>query len=147
ARCVGDPLGRCMNDVHLVVHLVCGSDQWHHDVRVHMHARLHDRRGRLEDGLGLHVGDLGVHYAQAAAAQTHHRVDLPQAIQTALHALNTRVQLRSELLAQRIHGGTLLRQELVKRGIQETNGDRQTVHGPAIRNDALVRGKEHVLCP
>ncbi len=46
-----------------------------------------DVRGGLEDGPGLHLGDLGIDDAQAAAAEAEHRVELVERLDALLDLL------------------------------------------------------------
>ena len=79
-----------------------------------------DVQGGLDDGAGLHGGDLRIGDRQTAAAVTHHGVELVQAGDDGLdlrHAL-------AHVLGQQLDVGLLGGHELVQRGIQETDGDR-----------------------
>ena len=69
---------------------------------------------------GLHLCDLRVGDSQTASTVTHHRVELMQGVDNALDRLNGLVLCVSQLLDILF----LSRYELMKRRIQETDGDR-----------------------
>ena len=73
----------------------------------------------LDDGVGLHDRDLGIGDGKAAAAVTHHGVELVE-IGDDLLDLRDRLALR---LCERLDVGFLGGNELVKRRIEETDGD------------------------
>ena len=78
----------------------------------------------LDDGAGLHGGDLRIGDRQTAAPVTHHGVELVQAGDDGLDLRNA----LAHVLGQRLDVGLLSGHELVRRGIQETDGDRQALH-------------------
>ena len=113
--------------------LVHVADERDHDLRPRVLAGLLDRHGGVEDGAGLDLDEVGDHEAQAAAAQTQHRVLL-------VHRLDGGQQLLV-LGGRRVAGlGHLdellleVGQELVERRVDEADDDRQAAHG---RQDAL----------
>ena len=75
---------------------------------------------RTDDGLCLHLCDLRIGDSQTAATVTHHRVELMQGVDNALDRLYGLVLCVSQLLDILL----LSRYELMKRRIQETDGDR-----------------------
>ena len=86
------------------------------DVPVRMSC-LHGHR-RLNHGFRLHHGDFGIRYRQTATAVSHHRVEFVQRIDdffNLLHALVLRLRQCFDI-------GFFRRHELVKRGIEETDG-------------------------
>ena len=71
---------RADNDVLDELELLALADQRDHDVRRDHRAGLGaDLERRFDDGVGLHLGDLRIGDAQAAAAVAHHGVELMQA--------------------------------------------------------------------
>src|SRR5262245_64967232 len=69
-RCLSDwSSDVCSSDLHV-------GHQWDHDLRFNYDAFTFDLDGGLEDHARLHLGDLGINDAQAAAAMTKHRVEL-----------------------------------------------------------------------
>ena len=62
----------------LIFEFFDAADQRDHHFRDHLHALLRHLHGRFEDGASLHLGDLGIGDAEAAAAMTQHRVELVQ---------------------------------------------------------------------
>ena len=81
--------------------------------------------GGADDGTGLHGGDLREGDGQAAAAVTHHGVELVEGSDDVLdlgHGL-------ALSLGQLLNIGLLGGHELVQRGIQEADGDGAAFHG------------------
>mmetsp|Transcript_14086 Transcript_14086/g.33214 ORF Transcript_14086/g.33214 Transcript_14086/m.33214 type:complete len:308 (+) Transcript_14086:792-1715(+) len=103
------------------------SDKRHHDVRHRLDASGLDVQRRLEDGPGLHHGDLGVLDAQTAATQPQHGVHLRERKDLGQHRLRGHVQLLRH--ARDYLGHISLGQELVERGIKKADGDGEAVHG------------------
>ena len=102
---------------------------------------LHDLGGGLEDRAGLHGRDLGIGHAQTDAAVTHHRVAFLQRV-GALHELGVGDAdgLRElELLFLRVG------HEFMQRRIEETDGDRETLHGLQGGQDVLLDVGEEFL--
>ena len=97
-----------------------------------------DVQRSLDDGAGLHGGDLRIGDRQTAAPVTHHGVELVQAGDDGLDLRNA----LAHVLGQQLDVGLLSGHELVQRGIQETDGDRQALHGLI---DALEVGLLHRL--
>ena len=85
---------------------------------------LADVDSSVDNGSGLHLGDLGIGDSQTAAAVTHHGVELVQAGDHVLQLFHGDVQLAGDLYDVLFLGG----QELVERGIQETDGNRTAFH-------------------
>ena len=73
-----DLLGRLVDDLGLGLQFGQEADQRDHDLRLDLDAFLLHVAGGLEDGPGLHLGDLGIDDAQPAAAEAEHRVELVQ---------------------------------------------------------------------
>ncbi len=120
-----DLLGRPVDDVLLVAQLLMIAHQRHHDLHMDGDTGRLDVHGRLDDGAGLHFGNLGIGVAQAAAAVAHHGVELGQGFHLG-HDLRERlVHLLGHLLLALLIVGY----ELVQGGIQETNGHGIAVHG------------------
>ena len=72
----------------------------------------------LDDRSGLHCGDLGVGYGEAASAVTHHRVELVEVCDYLLDVLNALALYLCESLDISLVGGN----ELMKRRIEEADG-------------------------
>ncbi len=107
------------------VELLSGSDQRHHDLGLDRLAGLLDHRGRrLEDRRRLHLVDLGIGDAEAAAAVTEHRVGLVQR--------HRPLADRGEVLACQLrHLGKFsfgLGQKFVERRVQQADRHRQPLH-------------------
>ena len=121
-RLFDDLVRRLDDDVLDELHFLCLARQRDHDlgndVPVGMIALDVDRS--LDDGLGLHDGDFGIGDGETAAAVTHHGVELVQ-VGDDLLDLRDRLALR---LCKRFNIGFLGGNELVKRRIEEADGDR-----------------------
>ena len=83
---------------------------------------LHSQRG-LDDGAGLHNADFGIGDGQAAAAMTHHGVELVQIVDY-LFDVGNGLTLG---LGQRFDIGLVGGHELMQRGIQEADGNGMAV--------------------
>ena len=124
-------VGRGGDDVLDELQLLDLADQRDHDLRLDAvpGELLVDLDGGVDDGGGLHLGDLRIGDSQTAAAVAHHRVELMQRGDDVLELGDADVQLFGDL------GDVLFlrRQELVQRGIQEADGHRTAlelaVHG------------------
>ena len=68
----------CDHDLLLVFEFLDAADQRNHDFRNHLHALLGHLHDGFENGARLHLGDLGIDDAQAAAAKAQHGVELVQ---------------------------------------------------------------------
>ncbi|MOA55328.1 hypothetical protein D3C78_1791040 [compost metagenome] len=92
-----------------------------HDLRDRRQTRrlLHLQR-RLEDGADLHLIDLGIGHAQAAAAVAQHGVGLVQFTRATLQLGG--VQTRTG--GQGVDVGVRVRDELVQRRVQQTDRHR-----------------------
>ncbi len=112
------------NELRLIDELPDVSHQRHHDLDGDFLSLARHVPRRLEDRLRLHLGDLGVGDAQAAAAVAQHRVRLPQ-------GLDQLLELRRWDLGMLGEGCDLLmgmRQELVQRRVEQPDRDGQAVH-------------------
>ena len=118
---LGDPV----HDLHLVVELLLEADERDHDLGLHLDAGLlHLGRG-LEDGAGLHLRDLGIADAEAAAAVAEHRVELVQGVHAGLHRLDGQFQL----LGQVGLGLLVVRHEFMEWRIEKADRGRSAVEG------------------
>ena len=80
--------------------------------------------GCTDNRLGLHNCDLRIGYGQTASSVTHHRVELVETGNDGLDLLNGLAHLLCKRLDLRLRG----RNELMKRRIQETDGNRVAFH-------------------
>jgi len=103
------------------------AHQGDHDLGLHLPVGvgLLDVDSGLDDGAGLHGGDLRVGDSQTAAAVAHHGVELVEGGDDGLQLLHSHVHLLGQGDNVLLGGG----QELVERGIQEADGDGLALHG------------------
>ena len=126
AGLVDELVGHLGDDGLAVLQLVVGGNQGHHNLGNDLGAGLLvDVDGGLDDGLGLHLGNLRPLNGQTAAAHTHHGVDLGEADHDALQILEAHVHVGGQIGDVLVLGG----QELVQGGIQQTDGDGHAGHG------------------
>jgi hypothetical protein len=118
-------LGGAVGQVAQVLHLLALGDQRVHDLGDRRGlAGLGDVAGGLDDRPDLHLVDLGIRDAQAAAAVAEHGVGLVQFLGP-LH------QLLGVQAGGLGHGHDVffrVRQELVQRRVEQADGDRQAFH-------------------
>ena len=140
AGLLDDGIGGLHHDLLHVCQLLDLAHQGDHDLRHHGPLGMLglDVQRSLDDGAGLHGGDLRIGDRQTAAPVTHHGVELVQAGDDGLDLRNA----LAHVLGQQLDVGLLSGHELVQRGIQETDGDRQALHGLI---DALEVGLLHRL--
>ena len=111
------------------------ANQRDHDVGNDLQAGLlGDIDGGVDDSGGLHLSDLRVGDSQTAAAVTHHRVELMQAVDHVVQLFHADLQILGQIHDLLFLGG----QELVQRRIQVTHGHRALAHD-------LVHGLEVTL--
>ena len=67
-----------MDDLGLEIEFLLEPDERDHDFRLHLDLLLRDFGRGFEDGAGLHLGDLRIGDAEAAAAMAEHRIELVQ---------------------------------------------------------------------
>ncbi len=91
--------------------------------------------GGREDRARLHLGDLGIHDAEAAAAEAEHRVGLAQALDLALELARTRCPSCSASSSDLL---VLVRQELVQRRVERADRHRQAVHRPEDADEVFL---------
>ena len=96
-----------------------------HDLGVNVDAAGLDSEGSLDDGAGLHLGDLGIGDAEAAATVAEHGVELFERVNLGLHFFEG----DAHLFGHNLLSGGLVRYELVQRGIEEADGHSIAVHG------------------
>jgi hypothetical protein len=107
------------------IEFLAKADERHHDFRDDRRAsRFRRLDGSLEDGAGLHLGNLRVGDRQTAAAMAEHRVELVQLID----ALGAAARPRPHDAGDFGDFLVVLRQELVQRRIEQADGDRQAGH-------------------
>ena len=114
-------------------------DQRNHDLGLHVDAARRHLARRRGDGAHLHLVDLGIRDAEAAAAVAQHGIELAQRLERRPHGGRVRTE-RTRQLANVLVG---VRQELVQRRIQQADRDGQAVHGleDAHEVSALKRQK------
>ena len=96
-----------------------------HDFDVYGGALCTDVHGSLDDGARLHLGDLGVGVAQAAAAVSQHGVELGQRLDLGDDLLKGYVHLPGHLLLAFL----VVRHELVQGRVEQADGHGEAVHG------------------
>ena len=128
--------GHRVDDALDVGQLLGLADQGNHDFGLDLPGgtAAADSQSGLDDGGGLHLGDLGVGHVQTAAAMAHHGVELVQGGNDALQVLHGDVHFLGQSLDVIGLGG----QELMERRVQQTDGHRLALHG-------LVDGLEVAL--
>ena len=122
---LGDELiGHFDDDVFDELHFLDFARERDHDLGndVPVGMLFLDVDGSLDDGGRLHARDFGVRYRQAAAAVTHHRIELVQ-VGDDLFDLRDRLLLR---LGQRLDVLFGRRHELMQRRVEEADGHRVT---------------------
>ena len=129
-------VGHAGNDALHIGELLQLAHQGDHDLGDHGPLGMAglDGQGGLDDGAGLHPGDLGEGDAQAAAAVAHHGVELMETGDDGLDVLHALAHILGHEGDVLLLGGD----ELVERGVQETDG-----HGAALQG--LVHGLEVAL--
>src|SRR5262249_54274394 len=88
----------------------------------------------LDNGTYLHLEDFGIGYCQPAATMAEHRVRFVQLLDSLRDLLNAHAEILSKLLLLL----ALVRDELVKRWIDEADGDGETVHGLKDPNEVTA---------
>ena len=129
-------IGHAGDDVLHIGELLQLAHQGNHDLRDHSPLGVAglDGQGSLDDGAGLHPGDLREGDAQAAAAVAHHGVELVEAGNNGLDIGHGLAHIPGHQLNVLLLGG----HELMERGVQEADG-----HGTALQG--LVHGLEVAL--
>ena len=111
-----------MDDFELELEFLGEPDQRNHDLRFALDAfLLHERRG-LENGPGLHLGNLGIGDAEAATAKTEHGIELVQF----MHAFGDFLDIHPEFFRQGSLRGMIVREEFVQGRVEEPDRGRQT---------------------
>ena len=113
--------------------LLDGSDEGNHNLGLGVKAALLEVGGSGRDGANLHLGELGVDDAQAAAAQAEHGVGLLEGVQAG-EKVTTGLELDVALAAVLGVGeldGVVARvvQELVQGRVKQADDDGLAVHG------------------
>ena len=116
-----------VNGLLHICQLLCLTDQGNHDLRRDLPGRTAgaDGQGGLDDGGGLHLGDLGIGDVQAAAAVAHHGVELMEAVNGVAQVLLRDVHL----LGQGLDIGVVIGQELMEGRVEQADGDGLAHHG------------------
>ena len=159
----GDP----HHDLLLVLQFLDAADQRNHDLRNHLDTLLGYPDGGFEDGARLHLRDLRIGDAQAAAAMAQHGVELMQFF----HPLEQFPEHRLEVLhfgaelgvrsgefpllldvgigqdGEVHHQVFPLGQELVQRRIEGADHHRESVHGLEQACEIVaLHGQEFLQC-
>ncbi len=153
------------HDLLLVHELLDAADQRDHDFGNHLHALPGHQYHGFENGAGLHLRDLGIGDAQAAAAVAQHGVELVQLF----HALQQRGKNRLEVFhfgAKLLIGGGeflllldvgvrqdgeihhqvfALGKELMQRRIERADHHREAVHGLEEAGEILALHGQQLL--
>lgn len=135
--------GSSVDDVGLVLDLLEGADEGYHDFGMHIHATGLDGESGLDDGTGLHLGDLGICDAEATATVAEHGVEFLEGVDFCLHLSECDAHIFGEFFLS----GGLVGYELVQRGIEQTDGDSVAVHGLEDAFEvAALHGEEFGEC-
>ncbi len=113
------------DDALLLLQLVEDAYERNHDLGMGIQAFLLQLAGGAQDGAGLHGRDLGEGDAQTATTVTQHGVVLAQAGNALLDDLH----VNAHLVGNNLLAGQIVGNELVERGIQQTDVDVHAVHG------------------
>ena len=127
AGCGNQLIGSGNHDILYELELLDFTHQRDHDFgnQIPVGMTALDGKSGLDDGTGLHLGNLRIGNSQTAAAVTHHGVELMQLIDHHLDLFNGLAFGFGE-------GCNVLffrRDKLVQRGIQEADGNRIALHG------------------
>mmetsp|Transcript_50549 Transcript_50549/g.99452 ORF Transcript_50549/g.99452 Transcript_50549/m.99452 type:complete len:701 (-) Transcript_50549:954-3056(-) len=134
-----DSLGCLLDQSLLVVQFLLVTDQWNHHLREHLNALLLGLHCCLEDGLDLHFCEVGVADTETAPSVSQHRVGLSERICDCLQFVSGDAHLCPELLELSLRVG----QELMQRGVQETDVDGKSVHDLEDRLEVcLLEGEQ-----
>src|SRR5271155_927150 len=106
-----------VNDLDLQVEFFLEADQRNHNLRSYFNTRLLNIRCRLKHRARLHLGDFRIHDAQAAAAESEHRVEFMQFPDSLFDFFRR----NSHLLRQLSLFGAFVRQKLMQRRVEEAN--------------------------
>ena len=122
-----DGVGSLYHHALDVFQLLDLAHQGNHDLGDHLPVGMRglDLEGGLDNGPGLHGGDLGIGDRQAAAAVAHHGVELMEPGDDGLDILHGLAHILGQLGDVGLLGGD----ELVQGGIQEADGDGAALHG------------------
>ena len=111
-------LGHAMDHFKLVEKLLRKTDQHDHDLGLHRNAFVLDLHGRFNNGANLHLGDFGINDAEAATAQTEHRVEFMQFLDPLFDLFHRHVHFLRQILL----GGVFVRQEFMQRRVERADG-------------------------
>ena len=145
-----------MHGAQLVREFGAITDEGNHDFGQDFDALLGDRGGGFEDRPGLHLGDIGMQNAEAAAAASEHGILFVQRLDAVDDVVERHAQLLRELPAHDVVVG----QEFVQGRVEQADRDRPAPHGPEQADEVaalideqflqgflalhLVRGKNHL---
>ena len=120
-----DLTGHAVHDLHLQVEFPLEADERDHDLGFDLDAFLLDEGGGLEDGAGLHLGDLGIANAEPAAAEAEHGIELVELVDARLDPLDGHADLLREVRLL-VPG---VRKEFMQRRIEEADRHRVALEG------------------
>ena len=112
-----------MDDRHLEVELPLIAHKRNHHFRLHLDALFLNVGGSLKDGAGLCSGDFRVCNPKTTSAVAQHRVGFVQRSDAFGYLCRSQLQLCREVGL----GGLIVRNELMKRGIQEADRGREAL--------------------
>src|SRR5579859_356248 len=118
-----DFLRDAMHDFYLKVELLFEADERNHNLRIYFNSRFLHFCCSFKDRTRLHLGDLRIHDAQTAAAESEHRIELMQFLNSLLNLFDGHAHFLREIVLR----CTLVRQELMQRRIEEANRSRASV--------------------
>ena len=117
------------------------TDQRDHDFWINRLAALGDFNRGLDDRAGLHIVDFRIGDTQTAATVAKHGIKLVQLFHAPLHLLGTHAHLRSQFVL--LYG--FVRDKLMQRRVQQSDGHRQTVHDIENRREVFLLDRQQAI--
>ncbi len=130
-----------MNDRDLQIEFLLEADERDHDFRLGLDTLFLRIRRRFEHRARLHFGDLRILDAETAAAEAEHWVELVEFVD----AVDNLVDRDAELLREVGLLFLRMRKEFVERGIEETNGRRETLQLFEDAEEVVALVREQLL--
>ena len=115
--------GHAPDDLHLEIQFALEAHQRNHHLGLHLDALFLHFGGRLKDGARLSFSDFRIGDAQSATAVAQHRVGFVQGGDAVGDLFHGQTELGSEVGLR----GCVMRNELMKRRIEQTDGGRMTL--------------------